>query len=174
MDYHWNTSPAAKQTEINSLQEALKINPYTCQLLVQRGIKNFEEAKHYFRPQLADLYDPFLMKNMDLAVECLIEAISSGQKIMIYGDYDVDGTTSVSLVYGFLNKFHPDKLIKYIPDRYKEGYGVSDLGVQTAIDQQVGLVITLDCGIKAVQQIQKLDDAGINTIICDHHLPGTI
>jgi single-stranded-DNA-specific exonuclease len=174
MEYRWNIHPSPPQAKVNVLQKALKVNPYICQLLVQRGITTYDEAKHYFRPQLEDLYDPFLMKNMAEAVECLTHTISEGEKIMIYGDYDVDGTTSVSLVYGFLSTFHAEHLVQYIPDRYKEGYGVSDLGVQAAIDQQVGLVITLDCGIKAVNQMQKLHDAGIKTIICDHHLPGDI
>jgi single-stranded-DNA-specific exonuclease len=174
MEYLWNPQPEPNQTEITDLASAINVNPYIARLLVQRGIKNFEEAKHYFRPQLTDLYDPFLMKGMNEAVDRLAEAISKQEKIMIYGDYDVDGTTSVSLVSGFLQKYHKDFLTNYIPDRYKEGYGVSDLGVQSAIDEQVGLVITLDCGIKAIDQVQKLKDAGINTIICDHHLPGDI
>ncbi len=172
MDYQWKEQKAPAQQEISDLSEAINVNPYIGRLLVQRGIKTFEEAKDYFRPQLSDLYDPFLMKGMRDAVNRLGKAIANQEKIMIYGDYDVDGTTSVSLVYGFLTKYHDGFLIKYIPDRYKEGYGVSDLGVQSAIEDDVSLVITLDCGIRAVNKIQDLRDAGIDLIVCDHHLPG--
>lgn len=172
MNYHWKSHPAPDQDVINDLSKSINVNPYIARLLVQRGIKTFEDAKTYFRPQLDGLHDPFLMKGMDQAVNRLTEAIQNQEKIMVYGDYDVDGTTSVSLVYGFLSKYHNDFLFKYIPDRYAEGYGVSDLGVEKAIKEGVGLVITLDCGIKAVNQTKKLKEAGIDVIVCDHHFPG--
>ena len=174
MEYRWKSHPEPVQSEINNLTKTINVNPYIARLLVQRGIKTFDEAKAYFRPQLTDIIDPFLMKGMQEAVNRVANAISNQEKIMIYGDYDVDGTTSVSLVYGFLSKYHPGFLIKYIPDRYNEGYGVSDLGVQAAIDEHVGLVITLDCGIKAINQTKKLKDSGIDVIICDHHLPDDV
>jgi len=172
MEYLWKSQAEPSQTDITHLAAAINVNPYIARLLVQRGISTFDQAKHYFRPVLSDLHNPFLMRGMQEAVNRLTTAISAQEKVMIYGDYDVDGTTSVSLVAGFLSKFHEGFLLKYIPDRYNEGYGVSDLGVQKAIDENVGLVITLDCGIKAVSQTQKLRDAGIDVIICDHHLPG--
>ncbi|MFT3884746.1 MAG: single-stranded-DNA-specific exonuclease RecJ [Flavobacteriales bacterium] len=140
-------------------------------LLVQRGIATPEEASAFFRPALARLHDPFLMKDMDRAVERIERALGDQERIMVYGDYDVDGTTSVALVYGFLSRF-TGNLVHYVPDRYAEGYGISTLGIDRAAEQGVGLIITLDCGIKAVDKVAYAAEKGIDMIICDHHLPG--
>jgi single-stranded-DNA-specific exonuclease len=158
-------------SKAETLNKSLKINPLICQLLVQRGIYNFEEAKNFFRPDIADLHNPFLMKDMDLAVKRIIEAIEKNQKIMIYGDYDVDGTTSVSLLYLFLSKIHSN-LEYYIPDRYLEGYGISFVGIDYASSQKIELIIALDCGVTAIDQISYAKERHIDFIICDHHLPG--
>jgi len=141
-------------------------------LLAQRGIDSFESAKSFFRPSLSDIHDPFLMKDMDKAVDRLVKAVESKEFIMVFGDYDVDGTTAVSLVYSFLHKFH-EEVIYYIPDRYKEGYGLSYAGIDYAHDNGVTLMITLDCGIKAVDKVRYAKEKGIDVIICDHHRPGS-
>ena len=156
---------------VHSLQEELGLNENLAILFAQRGIKNYDEAKSYFRPQLDQLHDPFLMKDMNLAVNRLQTAIDSGQKILIYGDYDVDGTTSVATFYGFLCEQYSN-LEFYIPDRYKEGYGVSKTGVEYAIENDFQLIVTLDCGIKAIDRVAQAKAAGIDVIICDHHTPG--
>ncbi len=152
------------------LAHELSINPILSQLLVQRGITNFEEARAFFRPDLNNLHDPFLMKDMDLAVKRLTKAMQLNEKILIYGDYDVDGTTSVSLVYRFLIKFYSN-LDFYIPDRYNEGYGISMKGIKFAEDNGFSLVIALDCGIKAIEKVKHAKTLGIDFIICDHHNP---
>lgn len=156
--------------EAMELHQQLNVNPIFCQLLVQRGIRTYDEAKKYFRPQLSHLHDPFLMKNMETAVHRIVEAIIKKEKILIYGDYDVDGTTSVALMYTFLSDFH-ELLDFYIPDRYKEGYGISIKGVEYAAKNNCSLVVALDCGIKAFEAIDFANDKGIDFIICDHHLP---
>jgi len=140
-------------------------------MLWQRGISSFEEARHFFRPQLADLHDPFLMKDMDRAVERLTRAVETGEKILVYGDYDVDGTTAVAMVYDFIRKFHSEVLY-YNPDRYTEGYGVSQQGIDYAVSEGVTLIISLDCGIKAADKVDYAAGRGIDFIICDHHEPG--
>lgn len=155
---------------VEHLEAVLKIDRIFCELLVERGITTFEAAKDFFRPSVDKLHDPFLMKNMDKAVERLTKAIDEGEKIMLYGDYDVDGTTSVALMYSFLSVYHPN-LIYYIPDRYKEGYGVSMQGITYAQEEDVRLIIAMDCGIKAVAPVAKASSYGIDFIICDHHLP---
>jgi single-stranded-DNA-specific exonuclease len=141
--------------------------------LVQRNIKTFEQAKYFFRPNLNDLHDPFLMKDMDLAVKRIENAISRQENIMIYGDYDVDGTTSVALVYSYLNTFYPN-VVTYIPDRYDEGYGISYKSIDFARDNEIDLIIALDCGIKAVDKVAYASKKKIDYIICDHHRPGDL
>jgi single-stranded-DNA-specific exonuclease len=153
------------------MSRELGIDRPLSELLVQRGISSYEEARTFFRPDLANLHDPFLMKDMELAVERIQEAIRSGEKVMVYGDYDVDGTTAVSLVYSFF-KDHFRTIDYYIPDRYEEGYGVSLKGIDHAAQQGYSLIIALDCGIKAVQKIEYARGKGIDFIICDHHNPG--
>ena len=159
------------QTAVDALQSALKIHPVLCEILVQRGIKTFDEAKHFFRPSLTDLHDPFLMKDMDMAVNRIIEAIGNGEKILIYGDYDVDGTTSVALVFLFLKNIYAN-IDYYIPNRYKEGYGISFQGIDFAAANNFSLIIALDCGIKAVDKVAYASEKNIDFIICDHHEPG--
>lgn len=153
------------------LSASLNINRSLASILVQRGIHSFDQAKFFFRPSLDDLHDPFLMKDMDRAVDRLTEAIANEEKILIYGDYDVDGTTAVSLVYGFLRRYY-NRLDYYIPDRYKEGYGISETGISWAHDNGFSLVIALDCGIKAIDRMNQANELGVDVIICDHHLPG--
>ena len=153
------------------LQEVLNINPIFCQILAQRGISTYDEAHHFFRPSLNHLHNPFLMKDMDLAVNRLASAIQSKEKILLYGDYDVDGTTSVALMFSFLKKYH-DHLDFYIPDRYAEGYGVSLKGVDYAAQNEITLIIAMDCGIKANDKVTYAKEKGIDFIICDHHRPG--
>ncbi len=167
----WNLSPQASPKDIHHLAEALNVNKTIAALLAQRGITSFEEAKHFFRPQLEDLHDPFLMKDMPQAVHRIIEAIEKEQKIMVYGDYDVDGTTSVALMYEYLCSFY-SHVVAYVPDRYTEGYGVSFLGIDRAEEQNCKLIIALDCGVKAIDKVAYASQKGIDFIICDHHRPG--
>lgn len=148
----WTEQKATDTKAITSLAESLNVSEEIARLLVNRDIKTFGEAKNFFRPQLEDLHDPFLMKDMDLAVNRLIEAVENGEKIMVYGDYDVDGTTAVSLMSSYL-KTLTDAIISYIPDRYAEGYGVSLKGIDVAEEQNVSLIVALDCGIKAVDKV---------------------
>lgn len=152
------------------LSKELGINPVLANLLIQRDIHSFEEARSFFRPDLADLHDPFLMADMDLAVERLSKAMRNNEKILIYGDYDVDGTTSVALVYKFLKEIYSN-IDFYIPDRYNEGYGISIQGIDFAKENDFKLVVALDCGIKAIQKIEYANSLGIDFVICDHHTP---
>ena len=154
--------------EVNSLQMDLKIPHFICSLLLQRGVNSLDKAKFFFRPELDSLHDPFLMKDMDKAIDRINNA--SSEKIMILGDYDVDGTTSTSMLYTYFSHRNYD-LIYYIPDRYKEGYGVSLESIDYAKDNKISLIITVDCGIKAVNQVEYANSKGIDVIICDHHLP---
>ena len=170
MERIWNLKKQGDQNEVKHLSAALNVNMVIARLLVQRGIKTFNEAKAFFRPRLSDLHDPFLMKDMDKAVKRLEDAISNNEKILIYGDYDVDGTTSVSLVYSFLRKFY-DHLDYYIPNRYSEGYGISYKGINYAFRHNYNLIIALDCGIKAAKKIEYAKKYDIDFIICDHHTP---
>lgn len=157
----------------NKLCQSLRIHPVICDMLSSRGISSFEEAKDFFRPSLNQLHDPFLMKDMKIATDRIIHAIKSNEKILIYGDYDVDGTTAVSVVFDFLQFIYPSKQIEYyIPDRYKEGYGLSSAGIEYAENNKFNLLITLDCGIKSVELIQLAKNKQIDCIVCDHHLPG--
>jgi single-stranded-DNA-specific exonuclease len=171
MTKRWVLKEPADHATTESLSEAININSTLANLLVQRHIYTFDEARRFFRPSLSDLHDPFLMQDMEKAVERLQEAIAENQKILVYGDYDVDGTTSVALFYGFLREFS-GAIEFYIPDRYKEGYGISEAGIDHAIAEKFDLIVSLDCGIKAVNMIGKAVAAGIDFIVCDHHLPG--
>jgi len=172
MEKRWVLIPKGNSETIQKLSEELNIHPILSQLLVQRGINTFEEAKNFFRPSLSDLHDPFLMKDMDKAVERISNAILNKQKILVYGDYDVDGTTAVSLVYTFLHNQYVN-VSYYIPDRYKEGYGISIQGIDYAKENNYDLIIALDCGIKSVDKIDYANTLGIDFIICDHHRPGS-
>ncbi len=166
----WILSDADADT-VAQLQQSLKIHPVICKLLAIRGIDTYEKAKAFFRPSLSDLHDPFLMKDMDKAIERIEQAIAANEKIMVYGDYDVDGTTAVALVYSFFHEFYAN-IITYIPNRYTEGYGISFDGMDFAFEQNVKLIISLDCGIKANDKIAYAKSKGMDFIICDHHLPG--
>ncbi len=171
MEKIWNLKKQGGQNEVKHLSVALNVNMVIARLLVQRGIKTFDEAKEFFRPRLSDLHDPFLMKDMDKAVERLELAIAKKEKVIIYGDYDVDGTTSVALMYSFL-KPRIEEIEYYIPDRYSEGYGISPKSINYAIDNGFTLIVALDCGIKAVEKIAGAKARGLDYIICDHHNPG--
>ena len=160
----------ADETAIRQLHAALEIDPLFCRLLVQRGVKTFDEARAFFRPRLDDLHNPFLMKDMDAAVERLDKALKGGERILLYGDYDVDGTTSVALMFAFLSGFYRN-LDYYLPDREKEGYGVSLASVDYARETGASLVIAMDCGIKAHAAVTSAKGYGIDFIVCDHHLP---
>lgn len=167
----WSYKPVPDREIVKVLSKELSVDETLASMLVQRGVYDFEQAKNFFRPQLQHLHDPFLMADMTKAVERLGEAISKGQKIMVYGDYDVDGTTAVALVYGFLSTFYTN-LEYYNPDRYIEGYGVSLQGIEWAAEQGVSLIICLDCGIKAQDKVGIAKEKfGIDFIICDHHEP---
>jgi single-stranded-DNA-specific exonuclease len=157
--------------KVAALYEELPIHPVLCQLLVQRGITSYHEAKRFFRPSFDHLHDPFLMEDMPAAVQRIEKALQNEEKILIYGDYDVDGTTAVALCYDFLSQLH-DNITFYIPDRYKEGYGLSDKAIKWAEEQEVDLLITLDCGIKGNKQISQARQHDIDVIVCDHHTPG--
>ncbi len=171
MDKRWTLKQPGDSEKVNQLAESLNVNRVIANLLVQRGINNFEEARVFFRPQLSDLHDPFLMTDMDKAINRLDIAMKNNERIMVYGDYDVDGTTSVALVYSFLKKRHKN-LDFYIPNRYEEGYGVSLKGIDYASTSGVSLIIALDCGIKAVEKIEYASKRDIDFVICDHHTPG--
>ena len=172
MQKKWNILPV-DTAKTSSIQEALKVNKALCAMLVQRGIDTFEKAKHYFRPQLSDLHSPWLMKDMHKAVERIITAFSSKEKILVFGDYDVDGTTSVAAMFQFIQNIYP-AVEFYIPHRYKEGYGVSKIGIDYAKSQGITLIISLDCGIKSTDLIAYAKTIGIDFIVCDHHLPDKI
>ncbi|WP_367914052.1 single-stranded-DNA-specific exonuclease RecJ [Leadbetterella sp. DM7] len=164
-------STGGGQEVVSRLETDLGIPRPLAVMLWQRGISSFEEARHFFRPQLSDLHDPFLMKDMDRAVDRLTQAVETGEKILVYGDYDVDGTTAVAMVYDFIRKFHP-AVLYYNPDRYTEGYGVSQKGIDYALSEGVTLIISLDCGIKAADKVAYAAARGVDFIICDHHEPG--
>ena len=175
MRYKWNYQPPTleQREEARALAKEIGISPILCHLLRQRGIKTADAVKKFFRPQLHDLHDPFLMNDMDAAVKRLNSAMGRKERILIYGDYDVDGTTAVALVYKFLQQFYSN-IDYYIPDRYNEGYGVTTKGVDYAYETGVKLVIVLDCGIKAVEEIAYAKEKGIDFIICDHHVPDDV
>ncbi|MCL5127178.1 MULTISPECIES: single-stranded-DNA-specific exonuclease RecJ [unclassified Algibacter] len=167
----WTLKEKPQVEETEALQKALQVDTTTATLLLQRGIKTFEEAKTFFRPSLTDLHDPFLMKDMDKAVVRIEKAIANQENILVYGDYDVDGTTSVALMSTYLKTLH-NLVYTYIPNRYDEGYGVSFKGVNFALENNFTLIITLDCGIKAIDKVEHAKKLGIDFIICDHHRPG--
>ena len=167
----WNLSPKQNLETVTHLAQALGIDPLLSSLLVQRGITTFDQAKRFFRPSLEELHDPFLMQDMDLAVKRIQQAIETQENILVYGDYDVDGTTSVALLSSYLKTYYPN-IATYIPDRYDEGYGVSYKGIDFAQDNDITLIIALDCGIKAIEKVAYASKKGIDFIICDHHRPG--
>lgn len=172
MEKRWVIASKPNGEIVNKLAKDLNNMPMPlAEILVNRGIDSFDKAKHFFRPSMKDTHDPFLMKDMDTAVNRLTDAIHNHEKILVYGDYDVDGTSSVALVYSFLKKYY-DQLDFYIPDRYNEGYGISYQGIDYAAENNIGLIIALDCGIKAIEKIDYANDRGIDFIICDHHTPG--
>ena len=166
----WIIGEPAPSDKVNRLATEVGIDRVLAELLVKRGVETFEQARAFFRPSLENLHDPFLMKDMDKAVERLHQAIAGNEKILVYGDYDVDGTTAVALVYSFIKRY-TDLVDFYIPDRYDEGYGVSGKGIRWAADNGFGLIITLDCGIKAIEKVDLAKSLGVDVIICDHHLP---
>ena len=175
METKWILHESVDNQQVAEIVKVLNIDENLATLLVQRGITNYEEAKTFFRPSLSQLHDPFLMKDMDKAVERVISAINKGEKVLIYGDYDVDGTTAVAVVYTYLKPFFKKKKIEfYIPDRYEEGYGISYKGIDYAADNGFKLVIALDCGIKAVERIEYANAKGVDFIICDHHRAGDV
>jgi len=167
----WTLKPSPDSGKTNRLQSELNIDPLIAQLLVQRGIETYEQARQFFRPSLADLHDPYLMKDMDKAVERIEKAIANGENILVFGDYDVDGTTAVSLMSSYLRSFYSN-VATYIPDRYDEGYGISYKGIDFADDNGFPLIIALDCGIKSIDHIAYAKEKNIDFIICDHHRPG--
>ncbi|MDC1327615.1 single-stranded-DNA-specific exonuclease RecJ, partial [Ulvibacter sp.] len=167
----WKIYPKPDPQKTADLAKALGVDAKISSLLVQRGIESYDEAKAYFRPSLEELHDPFLMKDMDRAVSRIEAAIASEENILVYGDYDVDGTTSVALVSSYLKTYYPN-VHTYIPDRYDEGYGISYKGIDFAADNEFSLIIALDCGIKAIEKVTYASKKGIDFIICDHHRPG--
>ena len=169
----WNLKSKPEKEKVQALQNALQVDEIIATLLVQRGIETFEQAKTFFRPTLEDLHNPYLMKDMDKAVSRIEKAIANNENILVFGDYDVDGTTAVSLVSSYLRSFYPN-VATYIPDRYNEGYGISYLGIDYAEDNDVPLIIALDCGIKSIDHVNYANSKNIDFIICDHHRPGDI
>ncbi|WBL25794.1 single-stranded-DNA-specific exonuclease RecJ [Zunongwangia sp. HGR-M22] len=171
MNTRWTIKPNPNPETVNTLMQSLGVDKPIARLLAQRGINSFEEAKKFFRPNLADLHDPYLMKDMEKAVARIEQALAEGENIMVYGDYDVDGTTSVALMSSYLKTLYPN-VATYIPDRYNEGYGVSFQGIDFASDNDISLIIALDCGIKAIEKVSYAKEKGIDFVICDHHRPG--
>lgn len=169
----WNLKSKPEKEKLQALQNALQVDEIIATLLVQRGVETYEQAKTFFRPTLADLHDPYLMKDMDKAVNRIEKAIQNNENILVFGDYDVDGTTAVSLVSSYLRSFYPN-VATYIPDRYGEGYGISYLGIDYADDNGIFLIIALDCGIKSIDHVNYAKAKNIDFIICDHHRPGPV
>ena len=167
----WRKTPDPNRETVDALVQELIVPRPIAQLLAQRGITDFDSAKHFFRPQWSQLHDPFLMQDMDAAVQRIQQAIEAGEAVMVFGDYDVDGTTAVALVTSYL-KDKITQLRPYVPDRYAEGYGISKKGIETAKEEGITLIIALDCGIKAIEQVAYANELGIDFILCDHHLPG--
>jgi single-stranded-DNA-specific exonuclease len=167
----WIIKPKPSEEKVKLLAEALKVEEFVATLLVQRDIETFEQARQFFRPTLEDLHNPYLMKDMDKAVERIELAIEKGENILVFGDYDVDGTTAVSLVSSYLKTYYPN-VATYIPDRYEEGYGISFKGIDYADDNGFSLIIALDCGIKSIDHVAYAKERNIDFIICDHHRPG--
>lgn len=168
----WTLKQQPDSSKIEALQEALQVDPIVATLLLERGIETYDAAKKFFRPSLNDLHNPFLMKDMDKAVARIEKAIANQENILVYGDYDVDGTTSVALMSSYLKTKHP-LVYTYIPNRYDEGYGISYKGINFALENDFTLIIALDCGVKAVEKVAYAKEQGIDFIICDHHRPGS-
>ena len=171
MEKRWAQVDAGDETTITELAQALNIDECLAKILVQRGVTNFEDARCFFRPTLNQLHDPFLMKDMELAINRITKALKGNERILVYGDYDVDGTTSVALTYSFFSQFTAE-IAYYIPDRHKEGYGISTAGIDFAKENGFTLIIALDCGIRSIDKIAYANSLGVDFIICDHHLPG--
>lgn len=171
MEYVWKQKPKIAQAAVDKLSKDINVNATLATMLIHRGVENFDQAKDYFRPSLNLLHDPFLMKDMDAAVLRIAKAVKNNEHILVYGDYDVDGTTAVALMYEFLKGFYPH-VDFYIPDRYKEGYGISERGVRYAAETGFSLIIALDCGIKSMDKVDLATVLGVDFIICDHHTPG--
>jgi single-stranded-DNA-specific exonuclease len=169
----WTIKSKPSEEKINHLAQALQIEPFVAKLLVQRGVETYDDAKHFFRPSLTDLHDPYLMKDMEKAVKRIEKAIANQENILVFGDYDVDGTTAVSLVSSYLKSHYPN-IATYIPDRYDEGYGISFKGIDFAHDNDFSLIIALDCGIKSIDHVAYAKEKKIDFIICDHHRPGAL
>lgn len=167
----WTLKPKPSEEKITALAQSLGVDTIIATLLLQRGIETFDDAKDFFRPNLGDLFDPFLMKDMELAVARIELAIKNQEAILVFGDYDVDGTTSVALLSSYLKSYYPN-VATYIPDRYEEGYGVSYQGIDFASDNDFSLIIALDCGVKAIEKVAYASKKGVDFIICDHHRPG--
>ena len=175
METKWILNKQVDAQQVAEIMKVLNVDENLATLLVQRGITNYEESKVFFRPSLSQLHDPFLMTDMDKAVERVLRAINNGEKVLVYGDYDVDGTTAVAVVYTYLKPFFKKKKIEfYIPDRYDEGYGISHKGIDYAADNGFKLVIALDCGIKAVERVEYANERSVDFIICDHHRAGDV
>ena len=176
MEKRWILNAAPDESEVESFSKLLSIEKPLASLLISRGIRTLEDAELFFNPDISKLHDPFLMKDMDKAVDRLSRAIINNEKILIYGDYDVDGTSAVALVYSFLKEIigadYKNYIEYYIPDRYLEGYGISDQGVEYCHANDFTLLISLDCGIKANDKVAFANSYGIDVIICDHHLEG--
>ncbi|MBA9076000.1 MULTISPECIES: single-stranded-DNA-specific exonuclease RecJ [Rufibacter] len=171
MQKRWVVKEAPDAVKVQNIVDSLNIGSALASILCQRNICTFEEAKAFFRPSLDDLHNPFLLKDMDKAVDRLVDALHRQERVLIYGDYDVDGTTSVALVFSFLQPFFRDNIEYYIPDRYAEGYGISFTGIDYALEHNFTLIISLDCGVKSIDKIAYANQKGIDFIICDHHLP---
>jgi len=171
MEYRWRAKSLPNQEQVLQLSESIRVNPYISTILVQRGIDTYEKAEKFFRPKLEDLHNPFEMKDMDVAIKRIQTAVTNQEGILVYGDYDVDGTTAVSIVYSYFKSFNQN-IEYYIPDRYKEGYGISRAGLEYAAEKGFTLVITLDCGIRSNELVDYGNSLGLEMIICDHHLPG--
>ena len=167
----WTLKPKPSEEKIKALSEELSVDPMVASLLLQRGVETYDAAKEFFRPSLDQLHDPFLMQDMELAIARIETAIADEENILVYGDYDVDGTTSVALLSSYLKSYYPN-VATYIPDRYDEGYGISYQGIDFAEDNGFSLIIALDCGIKAIEKVAYASEKGIDFIICDHHRPG--
>jgi single-stranded-DNA-specific exonuclease len=171
MENRWSAKPLPNLEIVARLSQEINVSQHIASILVQREIDTFEKAKQFFRPSLADLHDPFLMKDMDIAYSRIKIALQNQEKMMVYGDYDVDGTTAVSIVYSYFKTLNQN-IEYYIPDRYKEGYGISRIGIDFAAENNISLIIALDCGIRSNELIDYANSKGIDFIICDHHLPG--
>jgi single-stranded-DNA-specific exonuclease len=169
----WTIKPNPDPEKVRHLSEALNVDSFIAQLLVQRGVNNFDEARQFFRPALSDLHNPYLMTDMDKAVKRIEKAIINNENILVFGDYDVDGTTAVALVSSYLKTISPN-IATYIPDRYDEGYGISFKGIDFADDNGFSLIIALDCGIKSIAHVDYANEKNIDFIICDHHRPGDV